>query len=77
MKMKDEFIPHGYCTISNCGGIEVEINRAGDAVRYRWSYGNPEKEKVSRWQQIKYNANGDAYFVCKRRRFYLHEFMRY
>lgn len=74
---KTEFKATGYCCISNWGGIECEINSFGDAVRYRWSYGNPEKEKVSRWQQIKYNANGDAYFVCKRRRFYLYEFTRY
>ena len=76
MKMKDEFIPHGYCTISNCGGIEVEINRAGDAVRYRWSYGNPN-EKVSRWQKIKETPTGRMYFVCKKRRYYLENFMKY
>ena len=70
------FNPCGGLAISNCGGIEVEINNCGDAVRYRWSYGNPN-EKVSRWQEIKYSAKGRAYFVCKRRRYYLDEFMRY
>lgn len=73
--MKD-FKPCGSLTISNCGGIEVEINNCGDIIRYRWSYGNP-KEKVSRWQEIKYSAKGRAYFVSKRRRYYLDEFMRY
>ena len=74
---KKEFKATGYYCISNWGGIECEINSPGDGVRYRWSYGNPEKEKVSRWQEIKYSAKGRAYFVCKRRRYYLDKFMRY
>lgn len=73
---KKEFKPTGYYCVSNCGGIECEINWCGDGVRYRWTYGNP-KEKVSRWQEIKYTAKGRAYFVCNRRRYYLDEFMRY
>lgn len=73
--MKD-FKPCGALAVSNWGGIEVEINNSCDGIRYRWSYGNP-KEKVSRWQEIKYSASGRAYFVSKRRRYYLDEFMRY
>lgn len=73
--MKD-FKPCGALTTCNMGGIEIEINNSGDAIRYRWSYGNP-KEKVSRWQEIKYTAKCRAYFVCHRRRYYLDEFMRY
>ena len=76
MKTKEEFKPVGYYCISNWGGIEIEINNYGDAVRYRWSYGNPN-EKVSRWQQIKYSKSGRTYFVSKRRRYYLDEFMNY
>ena len=66
----------GLC-LSNWGGIEVEINSYGDGIRYRFNFGEPEKEKVSRWQEIKYSASGRPYFVCHRRRYYLDEFMRY
>jgi len=39
-----EFNPNGFYTISNCGGIEVEINSSGDGVRYRFRYGQDDLE---------------------------------
>ena len=74
--MKD-FKPCGALAVSNWGGIEIEINDTFEAIRYCWSYGEPEKEKVSRWQKTKYSSSGREYFVSKSRRYYLDEFMRY
>lgn len=77
MTKKQEFKPCAYYCVSNYGGIEIEVNGYGDAVRYRWSYGSPDVEKVSRWQEIKHDRGGRTYFVCNRRRYYLDEFMLY
>ena len=41
----EEFICHGYLTLSNLGGIEIMINPTGESIIYKW-YG-----KISRrWQ---------------------------
>lgn len=33
------FIPHAYITLSNCGGIELMLNRSNDGLFYRYNYG--------------------------------------
>lgn len=33
------FTPHAYITLSNCGGIELMLNRSNDGVFYRYNYG--------------------------------------
>lgn len=72
MKTKDEFKPCGYLAVSNMGGIEIEINDAGDAVRFRMYNGN-----VSHWQEIKFDKHGDTYFMAYSNRYYLNQFMKY
>ena len=37
--MEKDFKPHGYLSISNLGGIEIEINDTNESVRYRY-FGN-------------------------------------
>ena len=69
---KDLFKPVAGLCLSNYGGVEIMLNRACDAVLYSW-YG----KVCQRWQEIKYNFNGDPYFTVYGRRFYLNEFMRY
>ena len=34
--MAKEFKPHGYLSISNWGGIEIEINGTNESVLYRY-----------------------------------------
>lgn len=65
------FVPCGYKTLSNMGGIEIMINNCGDAVIYSW-YGKIAK----RWQEIKYNRSGEPFFTIYGRKYYLSEFMR-
>ena len=47
---QQDFKLQGYLTLSNSGGIEIEINDSGDAVRFRMYNGN-----VSHWQEIKFD----------------------
>ena len=68
--MKNLFTSHGYLTLSNHGGLEIEINNSGDAARLSY-YG-----KVSRWQEIKYNFSGSPYVTYYGRRWQLDQFMR-
>lgn len=70
-KSSINFVPCGYKTISNMGGIEIMINSCGDGIIYSW-YGKIAK----RWQEIKYNNSGEPYFTIYGRRYYLYEFMR-
>ena len=68
-----------YKPTSNCGGIEIAINDAGDAVAWcdRWSGGINEHSRLCRdWIELKYTAKGRAYFFYKGRREYLDTFMR-
>ena len=68
--MKDKkFEPQGYLTLSNYGGIEIEVNNTGDAVRFRMYDGN-----VSEWQELKFDENGEMYFFVYSDRYYLNQF---
>ena len=69
MKKNDEYKPTGYLTLSNGGGVTVQVNDCGDGIRYQWY-----DEKPSRWQEIKFNTKG-AYFTISGRKYYLNEFM--
>ncbi len=66
---QQDFIPQGYLTLSNSGGIEIEVNNAGDAVRFRMYGGN-----VSEWQELKFDENGEVYFFVYSNRYYLNQF---
>ena len=59
MKDNEEFIAHGFYTVSNAGGYEVQLSDSGDAARMRDAHGsyNP---KISDWFEIKYIADPDS-----------------
>ena len=69
--MEKDFKPHGYLTLTNLGGIEIEINCTNEYVRYRY-FGNVGRKPC----KISYTNNGRAYFRVYGRRYYLDEFMR-
>jgi len=66
-----EYKPQAVLTLSNLGGVSIQVSDDGDGVRYQW-YDN----KPSRWQPIKYTSGGRPYFVAYKRKFYIDEFMR-
>ena len=51
--MKDEFIVHGYYTVSNLGGYEIMLSDDGDSAKVRDSYGS-NNPKTSDWIEIEY-----------------------
>ena len=69
--MEKDFKPHGYLTLTNYGGIEIEINDTNESVRYRY-FGNVGRKPC----KISYTNKGRAYFRAYGRRYYLDEFMR-
>ena len=69
--MEKDFKPHGYLTLNNWGGIEIEINDTNESVRYRY-FGNIGRKPC----KISYTNKGRAYFRVYGRRYYLDEFMR-
>ena len=71
MKAK-EFRTDGYFTICNNGGIEVMFSQSNDGVIYRL-FGRV----AQRWQEIKYTNDGRPYFVARKTKYYLDEFMKY
>ena len=70
--MKENFKPQAGLTLSNFGGISIEINNTGEAVRYQWY-----DKKPSRWCEIKYNMAGEPFFRIKNTRYYLNKFMKF
>ena len=66
-----EFRPDGYYTICNNGGIEIMLSQSNDGVIYRL-FG----KVAQRWQEIKYTNEGRPYFVARKTKYYLDEFMR-
>lgn len=55
----DNFIPHGYRTISNAGGLEMQLSDKGDTARIR----NTATNTVSDWLEIQFGENGVAYVI--------------
>lgn len=56
----NEFNPNGFYTISNAGGIEVEVNESGDGVRYRFNYGQDDLENEEIYEaEIIYEPDED------------------
>ena len=67
----NEFKADGYYTICNDGGIEVMLSQSNDGVIYRL-FG----KVAQRWQELKYTNEGRPYFVARKTKYYLDEFMR-
>jgi hypothetical protein len=70
--MTIEYKPQASLTLSNWGGITIQISDDGEGVRYQWYDEKPSKK----WLPIKYTSSGRAYFNALKRRFYIDEFMR-
>lgn len=71
MSTLKEFQAQAALCLSNGGGIAVELNNTGEAIRYQWY-----DRKPSRWCKIYYSQKGEPYFRARGRRFYLNEFLR-
>ena len=68
--MKNTFISHGHFCISNFGGYEIQLSDCGDGARLKYY------DKVSRWQEIKFNVAGEPYVTYYGRKLELNNFMR-
>lgn len=67
----DIFTPNAVLTLSNHGGIELQIHQTGWYARFRY-YG-----KVShKWQKISETTKGRQYLTIKGRRYHLDKFER-
>ena len=66
------FTPNAAFTLSNMGGIEIELNNTGEAVRYRL-YDNAPSRRAC---QIQYTATGRAFFRTRSGRYYLDKFTK-
>lgn len=67
----NSFAPSATLTICNLGGIEIEINETGEAVKYRYL------GKIGRRAcKIQYTTAGRAFFRIRNERYYLDEFTR-
>ena len=49
----EKFTPHGYYTVSNCGGYEIMLSNCGDVVKVRDSYGS-DNPVTSDWLKIEW-----------------------
>ena len=64
------FISHGYLTLSNHGGFQIELSNDGTYARLK------HYEQVSHWQQIKFTSKGDSYVKYYGRKYKLSEFIK-
>ena len=69
------FEPSAVLVICNWGGIEIEINETGEAVKYRY-FGKNFSKIGRRACQIQYTTAGRAFFRIRNQRYYLDEFTR-
>ena len=53
------FIPDGYRTISNCGGIEIMINKFGDGIIYKYTDSASEKDYYKNYVTFYNNIDDD------------------
>jgi capsid protein len=68
---KDVFTPQAAKAMSNFGGMAIEVDRTGEAVRYQWYDFKPSM----RWIRIRQTRKGRDYFNARNSRWYLDEFM--
>jgi len=83
--LHNEFTPHAFITLSNCGGVEIMLNKSCDGVYYRFSYGQDNLENEHIYEaEIEYTENGEGFInhqhLGERQsngtRYYLNEAMR-
>ena len=58
-EIEEPFIAHGFYTVSNAGGYEVQLSDDGDLARIRDAYGS-DNPKVSEWFEIEWVPDEDA-----------------
>lgn len=58
--MKNEFIPYGFYTVSNCGGYEIMLDSSGDMAKVRDAFGSDNPE-ISDWLPIEYVDSEDEF----------------
>lgn len=58
----DEFTVHGVLLLNNWGGIELELSRCGEGLRYRFNFGEPSEDSFE--AEIEYDSAGDAGFYA-------------
>lgn len=68
----DVFKADGYRGVSNVGGNEIQINKSGDAARFRMYGGEPTD-----WMEIEFDEDGVAYVDTPSGREMLADYMRY
>ena len=72
--VEDNFRVDGYMTLSNSGGIEIELDNSGDSLRYRFNnngtYTEPEETFIA------FDIDGEAMFVDGDTEYHLSDFMR-
>ncbi|NLV87698.1 MAG: hypothetical protein GX025_10870 [Clostridiales bacterium] len=73
MAQKQEFRADGYLMVNVWGGLEIEIDEAGERVRPR----ERPKGEPERWRKIYFNRDGSTYFLRYGLRWRLDEFMRF
>ena len=49
----EDFIAHGYYTVSNAGGYEVQLSRDGQSARLR------DGDTITEWMDIEWVINED------------------
>ena len=69
----DVFNVDGIYTLNNTAGIEVEVSKDGDGVRYRTNFGGKTDEAVE--AEVLYGNEGRAYFMYGDIEIYLDEVM--
>ena len=69
------FIVHAVMGTSNFGGLELQMNNKGDAVRIRENHGQSEP-CVSEWIEIDFDVDCDIWFEYNDDIYYLHQFMK-
>ena len=50
---QDDFVVHGYYTVSNSGGYEIMLSDTGEAAKVRDAYGS-DNPKTSDWLEIEF-----------------------
>lgn len=72
LKENDDFIGHGYKTLNNHGGNEIQISDSGDGARIKYQDG-----EVSDWMEIEFDENGVAYVMTPYGEERLEQYMRF
>lgn len=79
--MATEFTTHGFYQNTQWGGHEIMISEDGSMAKVRYTYYSTITNKMvvvgrPRWQEIKYDKNGNPFVVFRGTRLMLDNFLR-